>query len=609
LQSVSHKERPKLTTTPMMKRYDVLVRVLDQLRLEAPLEYKSYHPGNDDGERLNTARSKAFIHLLLKVYFGLLEFSDREHFITEGSQDGGIDAYYVDSERKVIYFVQSKFRQTGRNFEEKFIEPEELLQMDITRILDGNLSSESGQPYNAKIRSMVDRIKSIGDIARYRYQVIILANAKGITKQKLTLLTGGLPTELFDHSACYNRLLFPLVSGSFFNAEELHLSLNLSNKNAGSKISYTAATAHGKCEITVVFVPTLEIAKAMYRYRNAILKHNPRSYLELEGQNVNKAIRSSIESMKTNEFALFNNGITMLSDETYLNERIGQKDRAQLTVVNPQIINGGQTAYTLSQIYKDHMNEFPDEVFGEKEVLVKIITFDKAVTTEAGKLALIESISRATNSQTIVTSADRRSNEPDIQAIQKRTFTQLGIFLERKRGEFADGMREGYLAPVDIVDRNSFLRAALVSQNRLREAAAKKVMTRTDFNTIVNVSDAIFQTYGVALVILEHIHGINTTSRYAQSRLSPLTISQTRVAFIRALQQNVISSSARERLTQVADEVKTQWQPFVAFCTERNKGNDEFWITKKSGFTNFSMNLYLESEVVAEDIRTFFMIA
>lgn len=418
--SVFHRERPKLTTTPMTNRYDILVRVLDQLRLEAPSEYRSYHPMDDDGEGLNMARSKAFIHLLLKVYFGLLEFSEREGFITEGPQDGGIDAYYVDSERKVICFVQSKFRQTGRNFEEKVIDPEELLQMEIPRILGGELSSESGRPYNSKIRAMVDRIKTIGDIARYRYLVIILANAKGVTKQKISLLTGGFPTELIDYNLCYSRLLFPLVSGSFFNAEELHLSLNLSNKNAGSKISYTAMTEHGNCEITVVFVPTLEIAKCMYRYRNAILKHNPRSYLELEGQNVNKAIRSSIENVKTNEFSIFNNGITMLSDETYLNERIGQKDRAQLTVINPQIINGGQTAYVLSQIYKDHINDSPEEIFGEKEVLVKIITFDRTVTTEAAKVALIEAISRATNSQTTVTSADRRSNEPEIQKFSRK---------------------------------------------------------------------------------------------------------------------------------------------------------------------------------------------
>lgn len=357
-----------------MTRYAVLLRILDQLRAEAPAAFKTYHPDPTNADFLNAARSRAFIHLLLKVRFGLLAFNDRERFVTEGTDDGGIDAYYVDPDHKTIYFIQSKFRHTERNFEEKSIEAEELLKMDIDRLLAGETSSERGAPYSAKVLQMVKHIRSIEDISRYQYRVIILANSKGVTSQKLNLLTGGFRTELIDYQRRYDDLLFPLVSGAYFTAEELHLALSLSNKNAGAKISYSVQTEHAKMEITVVFVPTVEIAKAMHKFRNALLKYNPRSFLEHEGQPVNQEIRRSIEARRSNEFALFNNGITILSDETYLNERIGQKDRAQLTLVNPQIINGGQTAYTLSQIYRDNLTGDLESIFGEKEVLVKIIT-------------------------------------------------------------------------------------------------------------------------------------------------------------------------------------------------------------------------------------------
>lgn len=174
--------------------------------------------------------------------------------------------------------------------------------------------------------------------------------------------------------------------------------MTLSDKNAGTKISYSVQTQSARVHITVAFVPTIEIARTMFKYRNAILRYNPRSYLEHEGKSVNTEIRRSIEGRTTNEFALFNNGITIVSDETHINERIGQKDRAQLTLVNPQIINGGQTAYTLSQIYKENLAS-SETVFGQKEVLVKIITFEpSAHLDEARKLELIEDISRATNS-------------------------------------------------------------------------------------------------------------------------------------------------------------------------------------------------------------------
>lgn len=486
-----------------MTLYQLLVKVLDRLRAEAPDTFKKYHAQPPEVDAMNSARSRAFIHLYLKVRFGLLTFAEREQLLTEGADDGGVDAYYIDSDHRVIYFLQSKFRTTEFNFESKHIDPEELLMMDIGRITAGEETSETGVPYNNKIKAMVRQIKSIDDIGRYSYRVVILANVKGITRQKLTQLTGGFSTEVIDHSTCYKSLLFPLVAGTFFNADKLNLSLSLSNKSAGAKISYTVATEHTKCEITVVFVPTLEIAKAMYKYRNSILQYNPRSYLGHEGKNVNAEIRRSIESKTTNEFALFNNGLTVLSDESYLNERIGQKDRAQLVLVNPQIINGGQTAYTLSMIYRENIDGNVEQMFSEKEVLVKIITFDAANgLSPSQKMTLIEDISRATNQQTAVTTADRRSNEVQLKEFQDALFRKSGILMERKRGEFEDGIREGYVSEFDIVDRNLVFRVVLALEQRFSAAASRKVAVRVNVSRFSSGSDILMDRCAFGILFL-----------------------------------------------------------------------------------------------------------
>src|SRR5262249_14327926 len=147
----------------------------------------------------------------------------------------------------------------------------------------GEESDESGNEYNGKIKGMVREIRNIEDIARYRYQVVLLANLKDIPAAKLRQLTGGYAVDIFDHNECYERLVFPVISATFFNAADLNIYIDLSNKNAGSKISYTVTTKTGECEITVLFVPTIEIAKVLHRYKNSILKFNPRSYLELDG--------------------------------------------------------------------------------------------------------------------------------------------------------------------------------------------------------------------------------------------------------------------------------------------------------------------------------------
>ena len=70
-----------------MSNYDTLVKILDQIRNEAPSQYKSYYPVESDIEKVNQARSKAFIHLFLKVRFGLLDFLEREKRVTDDTDD------------------------------------------------------------------------------------------------------------------------------------------------------------------------------------------------------------------------------------------------------------------------------------------------------------------------------------------------------------------------------------------------------------------------------------------------------------------------------------------------------------------------------------------
>src|SRR5260221_13417370 len=175
-----------------MGKYLTLVNILDQLRSEAPKECTSYHALITDLPKLDYARSKVFIHLFLKVQFGLVEFDEREKFVTDGGYDGGIDAYYIDSETKTIFLIQSKFRTTEANFEGKQIEIKEILKIDADRISEGETKNEDGEEYNGKIQKMLKRISEIPDTARYKWQVVLLANLKNVKPSDLKKLTGGI---------------------------------------------------------------------------------------------------------------------------------------------------------------------------------------------------------------------------------------------------------------------------------------------------------------------------------------------------------------------------------------------------------------------------------
>ncbi|WP_454802066.1 AIPR family protein [Mucilaginibacter phyllosphaerae] len=465
-----------------MTKYQFLLNILDTIVKEAPKRYTKKYPSEIvDEETLNHTRALAYIHLYLKVAFGLIDFEDREKCITDGSYDGGIDGYYINTDNKVVYFIQSKFRTTHSNFENKQLLLTDLLVMDINRVIDGETMDEAGNQYNGKILQLQREISKIEDIGRYSYQVILLGNLTNIRQSDLRKLTGGFNCIVFDFEKSYSELVFPVISGTYYNALDLSINIDLSNKNAGSKISYAVLTSKGECEITVLFIPTVELARIMSKYKNSILKYNPRSYLGHEGKKVHDSIKETILDKDTNEFALYNNGVTMLSDETYINERIGQKNKAQLIVKNPQIINGGQTSYTLSRIYEENLNGDFENIFLDKEVLIKIITLLDN-NDHNKKIELINDISNATNLQTPVIHADKLSNDVLQLEIQEALFSNYGILYERKRGEFADGIFNKYLSNKDILERNLFFRMYYASNGYITKAREKKLFLNQDIS-------------------------------------------------------------------------------------------------------------------------------
>lgn len=111
----------------------------------------------------------------------------------------------------------------------------------------------------------------------------------------------------------------------------------------------------------------------------------------------------------------------------------------------PQIINGGQTAFTLSKIYEEVEGDEDkkNEYFYGKEVLVKVISFetdeedddeDKLSGFLPEHLKIVENVSQATNRQNPIDDADRKANQESQVSFQKYAFKHSGLYYERKRG-------------------------------------------------------------------------------------------------------------------------------------------------------------------------------
>ena len=443
-------------------KYQILLNILDEIRINAPnkKEYKRFR--SKKNEDINYSRGQAFIHLYLQIKFGVESFEDCQSFICDGQNDGGVDSYYISEANKTVYLIQSKFKNSSKNFSSEEIRIKDLVKMELDRIIGGETTDSNGVNYNPKIHEFQLKLNQASQKQIYKHKVIFLANISRINDYQLRKFTSNLDYEIYDFERCYFELVKPMCSGTNYNPEKIVIELDLSEKST-PQLSQSIDSSYGYCDVSAVFVPTFEIGKVMSRYKNAILQYNPRNYLGLSKNQVNKEIRNSIVSLKTNDFALLNNGITILADEQEISLTTGKKNVGRLTLTNPQIINGGQTAYTLSEIYeKDYIKD--PTIFSGKEVLVRIVVLKKQNSRLIEKRhQFIEAISTSTNQQTVIKPADRNSSNPVLQEIQNMIFKNYGFLLELKQGEFYNGKDKGYLQKAIVINRILILRSYLAS--------------------------------------------------------------------------------------------------------------------------------------------------
>jgi hypothetical protein len=590
----------------MAHQYETLVRILDRLRNEAPDSYKSYKPNKGDEEGLIKARSLAFIHLLLKVKFGITDFLSRHQLVTDGKQDGGLDAYFIDDERKRLYLIQSKFRNNAENFNNKSITADELIKIDVSRITKGCEEDSRCVPYNSKIKEFQSKIREIRDIAKYEFIVLLLGNVYRLSDEQIRRVIDNSCYEIFDAKSAYEKLIFPLATGTYYDPEEIIIKLELSQKES-PRLNQKIETDFGQFNVTAIFVPTKEIGRVLLQYKNAILKYNPRNFLSFKKESVNADIRSSIIDQNSNNFAILNNGITLLSENVSISESTGKQNEGQLILTKPQILNGGQTAFTLSSIYEDFKHKSENPLDG-KEVLLKIIT--PISEAESVDPKFIELISNATNQQNEVSEADRRSNH-DIQiSIQQKIYMDYGYFYERKSGEFYDGIRDGIIDKDLVVNRLTFIKAywAFLGEPAAARRTSEKLLFKEEkFYSLLH-STAKYHEMFFAYLLFNQMEKLerqfqnkfDSTDKYGHSLLYGKWAVIASIGITKPIINKDKDSIFLQSENAVNERLKV-WKDFDEFIRDKNKDSKYF----KPGKQNFE--LYYKINKLDNDVREFFL--
>ncbi|MDI9314312.1 MAG: AIPR family protein [Hydrotalea sp.] len=345
----------------------------------------------------------------------ILDLSTQEAMrcITDGGGDKGIDAIYVDEESESVHFFSNKFHQNAT--EKMFPENDLTLLNNSIRII---MRQESPAAFcklfnqaNALLKEKINEISALigksHDIFVNIYTVVN-SNRDDVIKDDWRSL------NYTNYQYC------PYGLPTLMSEEDESLPITYSINSDDEKL-YKKEISNPDMQAYFLSLPAIELAKLYEQEKEKMLANNIRYYLGKT--KINKKIKQAIE--KDDNKSLFwacNNGICIICKIVSSTPDSNHKNKIKL--VNPKIINGGQTTNAIYEEYKNN----PEKLKGISVPVRIYQTSDDDI---------IAKITEGLNSQNNIFSRDVKSYNP----IQKQVvefFKQKNINLSVKRKEKFD---------------------------------------------------------------------------------------------------------------------------------------------------------------------------
>ncbi len=312
--------------------------------------------------------------------------------ITDGKNDGGIDALYFDRPVNRLVFIQAKFKRTGTA-------PS---QEEVLKTINGikALQERRFDEFNEAFRNRLDEIEGALDTAGVKIYLVLVflgdnlgvhvINDLNALKAEMNRLIERMMWQHAGVAAIYDWLL----------AEETPTSVNAQVilENWGA-ITVPRKAVYGQ-------ITADALAHLVERYGKALFERNIRHYLGSVG--VNTAIEDTVRH-RPGDFFYLNNGITAVAES--ITQAVGTTSRCAFGVSNISIVNGAQTAGAIATA------AVSGALSPDAKLLITIIE----VGTPVDDISL--RITRARNHQNVVRGVDFAALDPN----QERLRQQLAL--------------------------------------------------------------------------------------------------------------------------------------------------------------------------------------
>lgn len=357
--------------------------------------------------------SSAFGHFILKMKFGL---NDDEAFdcITDGYDDNGIDAIYIEDD-KTVHFFQFKFPSEVKGIGNGISENEVLKLSDGFKSFVSDDEEFNLLQWNELLKDKRAEFLQY-DIYDFKLWIVKYSNQQinNSTNAKMNRFVNSYIKETGNELSAHYLFADECVSLYEKNIKNVWPNFKLKYKKTLSPFSDDKST------INSAFVSLEEIYNTFYSIQDKIYEGNVR-YLNPNSK-INEGIKKTILTNREN-FHLLNNGITIVCKKC--NDNTAQ---SYLDIDGGSIINGAQTVGTIISTISE-IDESSREIYNNSFVFVRIISMNS-------NEEIINDMVYTLNTQNQMKSSYTISNDLIVKNVQQRINNETDYYLEIKNNEF-----------------------------------------------------------------------------------------------------------------------------------------------------------------------------
>jgi len=328
--------------THILKKFDGLLDLSDLVA--APIQQK---------ENFQLSRSLAAYAV---QYLAQTDFQSAAESVTDGADDNGIDAIFVDEREKTLYLVQSKWIHNGQG------EPD---SGEIKKFIAGikDLFNNRFERFNSKIDRKKDQIRKILLDPYSKYIVVLIYTGVNPLSSHSKRDFDDLLDEINDAGE--------ILSVKIMTQSQIHSSLTAGI--AGEPIvADIGIKSWGRIEnpYTAYYgqFNAMQVFELWKNHQNKLFTRNLRSFIG--DTDVNNEMRETIEK-NPDHFWYYNNGITIISKRIKKSVSGGSEDFGLFRCEDLHVVNGAQTVSTIGRV-----GEKSPEKLREVYVPLRIISLE-----------------------------------------------------------------------------------------------------------------------------------------------------------------------------------------------------------------------------------------